>query len=129
MVPQSGAETAAKRGRGTRELRLPLMFQRHALPAGGIWVNSRGGEGSHGSEWHLRLNENGAALLHQQRAVEEEVVHRERDAARESKLFGRQTRRDVHPSQNRPQRDSIELVAIGRRQHMAHDTPRAAGRR
>ena len=126
MVPQSGAETAAKRGRGTRELRLPLMFQKHALPAGGIWVNSRGGEGWCCSEWHLRLDENCAAVVHQQRAVEEEVVHRERDAACESKLFGRQTRCDVHPSQNWPQRDSIELVAIGRRQHLAHTHTRAA---
>ena len=78
---------------------------------------------------NLGLNEDGGALLHEQGVVEEKMVHRQSHAAGEGELLSREACCDVHPSENRSKGDTVELVAISRREHLAHAHARDACRR
>jgi len=78
---------------------------------------------------NLGLNEDGGALLHEQGVVEEKMVHRQSHAAGEGELLSREACCDVHPSENRSKGDTVELVAISRREHLEHAHARDACRR
>ncbi len=68
-----------------RERQLRLMCQKHAPPACDI-DGSRTRLASAAAS-NLGLDEDGCTVLHWQRVVEEEVVHGQCDAARQSQFF------------------------------------------
>ena len=116
---------AGERDHGRRGLQPRRMFQRHAQPGGN---DDEGNDAKTASEMpNLGLDEDGGALFHKQRVVKQEMVHGERDTACEGELFGREASSDVHPSENRSHRDTVQLVALGRREHLTHANARAAG--
>ena len=78
---------------------------------------------------NLGLNEDGGAVLHEKGVVEEKMVHRQSDAAGEGELLSRQASCDVHPSENWSKGDTVQLVAISGREHLAHAHARDACRR